>query len=142
MTIALVVHQCLSSGDRRIAHAVADGLSARMPAFALPVAQAPRQLGVETGLLVVGGPDGAAPEQTGLHAWLTELSTTVPGIPAAAWDTRVGTHQAAHREEKLLRLRGFDVIGPAEHFDGELERAHEWGLRLGELVTGRVRAHA
>ena len=130
MTIALVVHPSLPGGDDRIAQAVADGLSARLQAVALPVHRAPRQLGAETGLLVVGGSGDA------LHDWLTELSVTVPCIPAAAWDAR------ASREERLLRLRGFDLVAPAEHLDGGLERARSWGARLGELVSGRVRAYA
>ena len=132
MTIALVVHGCRFGGDRRIATAVADGLSAWMPALAVPVERAPRQLGAETGLLVLGGQD------TDLCEWLTELSTTVPGIPAAAWE---GT-STVPREERLLRLRGFDLVAPVEHFttDAEADRAREWGARLGRLVGSRVHA--
>jgi hypothetical protein len=160
MTIALVIYESLVDDDRRIAEAVAEGLSARMPAFTVPVGRAPRQLGADTGLLVLGGPEAhPAPEDTGLREWLTELSTTVPGIPTAAWDTRmdsprllVAADHAAHSEEKLVRLRGFDLVAPAEHFvvtstagplrDGEEQRARDWGARLGELVSSRERAHA
>jgi hypothetical protein len=153
MAIALVVHETSSGRDRRIAQRVADGLSARMPAYALPAVRAPRRLGMEVGLVVVGGPErDHGSEGDGLHAWLTDLSATGPGIPAAAWHSRtdrLAAGDGGHSEERLLWLRGFDLVAPAEQFpaagepgppeDDELDRARRWGAGLGELVGGRAR---
>ncbi len=175
MTTALVVYESLFGDNRAIAYAVADGLAQHLAVEAMPVGRAPSTLGDEMALLVVGGPNHAfgmpkpatregavrdsgaspAPEDTGLREWLTALTTTCPGIPAAAWDTRmdhprllVKADHAAHSEEKLLRLRGFDLVVPAEHFvvtstsgplaAGEEDRARAWGARLGELAAARV----
>jgi hypothetical protein len=142
MKRALVVYESLFGDARAIAHAIADGLGWRMPADAVPVGQAPHEIGDDVGLLVVGGPthatgmptpstregaidkQGAHPEpgETGLKEWLGEVTTT-PGTAAVAFDTRLGhpkflTHidHASHTEEKLLRAHGFHIAAPAEHF--------------------------
>jgi hypothetical protein len=142
MKSALVVYESLFGDARVIANAIADGLSWRMPAYAIPVGKAPHVVGSDVGLLVVGGPnhatgmptpssrDGAvqqhgahpAPEDTGLREWLIAVTTT-PGTAAAAFDTRLGhprflkhIDHAAHTEEQLLQAHGFRIVAPAEHF--------------------------
>ena len=142
MKSALVVYESLFGDARTIARAVADGLSWRMPAYAIPVGKAPHVIGADVGLLVVGGPNhatgmptpasrqgavdqhGATPDagDTGLKEWLVAVTTT-PGTAAVAFDTRLGhpkflTHldHAARTEEQLLRAHGCRIVAPAEHF--------------------------
>lgn len=179
MTSALVVYESLFGDNRTIARAVADGLSTRLPARAVAVAEAPAAIGDEVGLLVVGGPNHAAgmprpatragavrdhgadvaSPGTGLREWLERLDVAVPGLPAAAWDTRMDhprivavLDHAARTEEKLLRKHSCAIVAPAEHFsvtgaegplaDGEEERARRWGAALAEAVTTRVPARS
>jgi hypothetical protein len=89
----------------------------------------------------------------GLHVWLDHVQ--VPrGLSAAAFDTRVNhpklmitLDHAAKTEEKLLHGLGVTLAAPAEHFFvtdtngplvvGEEDRAHRWGLALGEAVAAR-----
>lgn len=142
MKSALVVFESLFGDARTVAHAVAEGLSGRVPVVVLAAAEAPERLGPEVGLLVVGGPThqfamprpesreearrtfGAQLRCTdaGLREWLTRVHDG-QGRPAAAFDTRM-THprflrlvdHASRQEEALLREHGFDVVAPAEHF--------------------------
>ncbi|MGY1703294.1 flavodoxin family protein [Geodermatophilus sp. SYSU D00697] len=142
LTRALVVYESVFGDARTIAQAIADGLSASLPADAVAAAQAPAELGPDLGLLVVGGPNHAfgmprpstresAVEQygadiadtgTGLHEWLEAVSAPT-GIAAAAFDTRGSGHpvltrmdHASRTEEKLLGRLGAHIVAPAEHF--------------------------
>jgi hypothetical protein len=139
----LVVYESVFGDARTIAQAIADGLSASIPADAVAAAEAPSELGPDVALLVVGGPNHAfgmprpstresAVKQygadipdtgTGLREWLDGVRATGRGIPAAAFDTRGSGHavltkmdHAARTEEKLLDALGADVVAPAEHF--------------------------
>ncbi|MEU2348502.1 hypothetical protein [Modestobacter sp. NPDC049651] len=142
MSRALVVYESLFGDARAIARAIADGLSATVPADVVPAAEAPAEIGPEVALLVVGGPNHAfgmpkpgtrdsavhqhnadVPDTfVGLREWLE--SVRVPaGTRAAAFDTRAGAHpvltrmdHAARTEEKLLDRLGAAVVAPAEHF--------------------------
>jgi flavodoxin len=142
MTRALVVYESVFGDVATIARAIAEGLSARLPADAVPVAAAPQAVDSDVRLLVVGGPTHAfgmprpatreeaieehgaeIPDTSvGLHEWLDAVRLA-PKTNAAAFDTRM-THpklitkldHAAKTEEKLLRGLGATLVTPAEHF--------------------------
>ena len=143
MTRALVVYESVFGDGRTIAHAIADGLSASLPADVVAAAEAPAEIGPDVGLLVVGGPNHAfgmprpstregavkqygadiADTGTGLHEWLESVRIGTSGLPAAAFDTRSSGHpvlakmdHAARTEEKLLTRLGAEVVAPAEHY--------------------------
>ena len=142
MTRALVVYESLFGDGRTIARAIADGLSARMPAAAVAVQDAPTTIGPDVGLLVVGGPNHATglprpatreganrdhgldvDPQAGLREWLERVQVPPQGIPAAAYDTRMDhpklvttLDHASKTEEKLLRHLHCRLVAPAEHF--------------------------
>jgi Flavodoxin len=143
VTRALVVYESVFGDARTIAHAIADGLSAAIPADVVAAAEAPTEIGPDVGLLVVGGPnhafgmprpstrEGAVKQYgaeitdpgTGLHEWLESVRTTSSALPAAAFDTRGSGHplltkmdHAARTEEKLLAKLGAKVVTPAEHY--------------------------
>jgi hypothetical protein len=59
MLRALVVYESVFGDARTIAHAIADGLSAFVPADVVAAADAPAEMGPDVGLLVVGGPNHA-----------------------------------------------------------------------------------
>ena len=142
MVRALVVYESVFGDAATIARAIAEGLSARLPADAVPVAEAPKEVDDGVALLVVGGPThafgmpkqvtregaikdhGAAIADTsvGLHEWLDAVRLP-PGSNAAAFDTRMDhpklitkLDHAAKTEEKLLRGLGATLVAPAEHF--------------------------
>lgn len=143
MTTALVVYESLFGDARAIAEAIARGVSETIPATAVEAAQAPRQIGLETGLLVVGGPNhaltmprpssrqqavkqyaftAAEAERPGLREWLERVEC-VDGVPAAAFDTRMDhpgflrhIDRAARAEERQLRRLGCRQLARAEHF--------------------------
>jgi hypothetical protein len=142
MTRALVVYESVFGDAATIARAIAEGLNARLPADAVPVAEAPKEVDADVRLLVVGGPthafgmprqatrEGAVKEHgaeipdtsVGLHEWLDAVRLA-PKANAVAFDTRM-THpklitkldHAAKTEEKLLRGLGATLLAPAEHF--------------------------
>jgi hypothetical protein len=140
---ALVVYESVFGDGRTIAHAIAEGLSAALPADVVVAAEAPTEIGPEVGLLVIGGPNhafgmprpstrkGAVKQygadipdtEAGLHEWLESVQLRDSAIAAAAFDTRGSDHvtlskldHAARTEEKLLGKRGAHIIAPAEHF--------------------------
>ena len=143
MNRALVVYESVFGDARTIAHAIAEGLSASVPADVVAAAEAPAEIGPDVVLLVVGGPNhafgmprpstrqGAVDQhgadirdvQAGLHEWLETVRVPLTGLPAAAFDTRSSEHpllvkmdHAARTEEKLLGELGARIVAPAEHF--------------------------
>jgi len=142
MTRALVVYESVFGDAATIGRAIADGLSTRLPADAVPVADAPAEVGPDVRLLVVGGPthafgmprpatrQGAVREHgaeisdtsVGLHEWLDTVRLASKAN-AAAFDTRMDhpklitkLDHAARTEEKLLRGLGATLVAPAQHF--------------------------
>ena len=143
MKRALVVYESLFGDARTIAHSVAQGIGAWLPAEAVEARRAPAVVGPDVALLVVGGPNhrtgmpvpssrrqavrdfGAvlADDRFGLREWLGGLRVPHGGILAAAFDTRLDhpgflrhIDHASRVEERLLRRCGLAVLGPAEHF--------------------------
>lgn len=144
MARALVVYESVFGDARAIAHAIADGLSSRLPTDVVDAGEAPADVGPDVDLLVVGGPnhgfsmprpstrEGAVTQygaritdtSRGLHEWLDAVRIgDVAVTRAAAFDTRsdhpkllVKLDHAARTEEKLLRAHGLQILAPAEHF--------------------------
>lgn len=137
---AVVVYESMFGNTRDVARAVADGLATVMDVQVSEVGSAPRRLGHDVGLLVVGAPTHAfslsrpstrddARRQAGgvtvsagigLREWLDELAELPPGLCAAAFDTRVsrprvpgGAARAAH---KRLRRPGVVLVSGPETF--------------------------
>lgn len=174
---ALVVYESLFGNARTVAEAIAEGLARSVRADVMAAADASPEIGADVVLLVVGGPnhafgmprqstresavqqygaDVAAPGR-GLREWLQSVGDVRPGLPAAAFDTRISGHlllvkmdHAAKTEEKLLSTLGAKIVAPAEHFfvadrtgplmEGEQERARRWGQALADQVgVGHVR---
>src|SRR4051794_11977274 len=122
MARALVVYESVFGDARAVAHAVADGLSATIPADVVAAAAAPTEEGPDVALLVVGGPhhplgmprpatrNGAVQQYgaeiadtgAGLHEWL-EAVRLPEGIPAAAFDTRGSGHPVLVRMDRAAR---------------------------------------
>ena len=142
MASAVVVYESLFGDAEKIAHAVAEGLSAHLDVDLVAAKDAPRRLGADVRLLVVGGPNHAmsmprpatregavkqhgaqiADSSTGLHEWL-DRAQVGEGLSGAAFDTRMdhpklitAMDHAARTEEKLLHRLGVTLAAPAEHF--------------------------
>ncbi|MFC4119850.1 flavodoxin family protein [Nonomuraea zeae] len=137
---ALVVYESMYGNTRQIAEAVADGLGTRMRVVVVEVGSAPRLVGGEVGLLVVGGPthafsmsrsstrQSAAQQATGplvsrgdgVREWLAALSTSSAALASAAFDTRIAKPRmpgsAARGVARRLRRLGIRSVAPAESF--------------------------
>ena len=138
MTRALVVYESMFGNTRRIAEAVADGLSTSATVDVVEVG-ASSSLD-EVDLLVVGGPTHAfglsrsstresAADQAvggivstgiGLREWLDALDNRHPTARVAAFDTRMKaallSGSAARRALAKLRRLGFDPAARPESF--------------------------
>ena len=98
---------------------------------------------------------GRRPE-LGLREWIDEVSRHHWPVPFAAFDTRVRHPRvpgsAARAAVRRLRRFGFTPVVPPETFwvagvsgpllDGEVERARDWGARLGARVAASHTAAA
>jgi hypothetical protein len=142
MGSALVVYESVFGDAKKIAEAVANGLSAELDVAVVPAGKAPNEIKDDVDLLVIGGPNhgfsmprestregaikqyGATIEdtRTGLHEWLDTVRLP-QGIRAAAFDTRsdhpkllVKMDHASRTEEKLLKGLGASLLADAEHF--------------------------
>ena len=142
MASAVVVYESVFGDAAQIARAVAEGLSSHLDVDVVAAKEAPRQLGSDVRLLVVGGPNHAmgmprpatregavkgqgaeiADTTTGLHEWL-DAAQAVGHVAGAAFDTRMDhpklvtkLDHASRTEEKLLRKLGATLAVPAEHF--------------------------
>jgi hypothetical protein len=149
---AIVVFESLWGNTERVARAIAEEISPRMPTEVVSSETAPDDVdGYD--LVVVGGPThafsmtrpatrktavetngaAAAPER-GIREWLGQLAPVSRPIPALVFDTRVesprlpGSAAKAARHE--LRSLGFSVSTKAESF-----RVHGYE---GPLVDGEL----
>lgn len=136
---ALVVFESMFGNTQAIANAVADGLASRMSVDTVEVGAAPRVIGDDVGLLVVGGPTHAfgmsrpntrqsAAQQSdrpvvsagiGMREWLAAVHAAA-SVAAVAFDTRVNKPRlpgsAARGAQKRLRRRGFRIAAAAKSF--------------------------
>ena len=170
---ALVVYESMYGNTHAVATGVAAGLHATHEVTLVPVTRATRELVTAADLIVAGGPThmhgmttvasrrmateaASKPDSgltmdpdadgPGLRAWLEAL--TAEGVPAAAFDTRLGgmpvlTGRASRGIARLLARRGFRVLLAPESFlvsgqnallDGEGARACAWGALVGETA--------
>lgn len=156
---ALVVYESMFGNTARIAEEVADGLNGAMTVDLVEVGAAPTSLeGVD--LVAVGcpthafglsrpgtradaerkGAEAAHAAGPGLRDWLEAVGPGRPGLPAAAFDTRIDRPRvpgsAAKGAVRRLRQLGCHVVLPAQSFfvadtagplvSGEEERARRW----------------
>jgi hypothetical protein len=142
MASAVVVYESVFGDAEKIARAIAEGLASHLDVDVVAARDAPRQLGSDVRLLVVGGPNHAfsmprpatreaavkdhgaeiTDTGTGLHEWLDEAQV-VGSLAGAAFDTRMDhpklvtkMDHASKTEEKLLHRLGATLAAPAEHF--------------------------
>jgi flavodoxin len=91
-------------------------------------------------------------EAVGIREWIGRLHRTDHDGPVATFDTRIDKVRrlpgsAAKRASKLARREGFAAAADPESFyvsdtegpllPGELDRARDWGVRLGEGAERR-----
>lgn len=158
---ALVVYESMFGHTEGIAHAVADALSARGACVELvEVHAAPRAIGCDFGLVVVGVPthvvglprQPAVPEASrrtglviakadfGIRKWLGDL-TMCDHQPAATFETTSdrSAGSAARATARRLRDRGAEIMGtasfrvvdaPGPGTAGEADRARAWAAGL------------
>lgn len=172
---ALIVFETMFGNTERIARAIRDGLRQYVPAEAVPVNRAPDVVPGDVRLLVVGGPthafsmsrlstrqeawkqgDVVMPIEVGIREWLAALNPPEGsrGLRVTTFDTRIAKVRrlpgsAARSAAKLLRRKGYRMIGTSESFfvnettgpirDVEIERAQHWGEELGRLLTGSTK---
>jgi flavodoxin len=135
---ALVVYESMFGNTQRVAEAITEGLRIRLATDLVEVNDAPRAIGADVRLLIVGGPTHAfgmsrpktrqdamtqagkdpASAGIGVREWLESLSRA-DDTHAAAFDTHIDKRvpgSAARAAEKRLRKMGFDVAARAESF--------------------------
>jgi flavorubredoxin len=167
---ALVVYESMFGNTEAIAKAVADRLSEAFEVTLSDVREMPPAHDVD--LLVVGAPTHAwglsrpttridattkgttreGATEIGLREYLN-LSPTLPGVAAAAFDTRIDkawAGSAARKAHRELRRLGCRTLLPAKNFavtgttgplvDGEQQRSGRWAAELtAVLLTERRR---
>lgn len=163
---SLVVYESWFGNTRRIAEEIALVLSEAGDVECISVDATPPTL-LHLDLLVVGAPTqvhGLSSSRSrldaidqlrdggdagiGMHGWIDRLPLS-GRARVAVFDTRAHkpellTGSAAHRMARLLRRRGYRLVGDPESFfvggtpgpleEGELERAAEWGKTLANEV--------
>ena len=140
MARALVVFESMFGNTQKVAEAVAEGLSSRIPTNLLEVGAASDVIADDVDLLVVGGPTHAfgmsrprtredaarqagghvVSERTGLREWLASLERRNGNVAAVAFDTRIDKPRvpgsAARGAEKRLRKLGVRIAAPSQSF--------------------------
>ena len=137
----VVVYESMFGNTEEIAKAIAAGLRPSADVIVLEVSDAPRQVGGDVDLLVVGGPTHAfgmtrrstredAGKQAdgqivsrggGIREWLMSLPGGRSGPPVATFDTRIEKVRrlpgsAARGAARLLHRRGYRMIAPPQSF--------------------------
>ena len=160
---ALVIYESMFGNTKRIALAIADGLSQQLAVEAIEVSLAPLAIGDDVDLLVVGGPTHVhgmtsgftrtqAEKQAtsplvsgklGMREWLEESQPTTRSMKAAAFDTRIKgaeilTGSAAHGYEKRLHTAGYSVIREPESFFIATKAPQDDALLPGEIERARA----
>lgn len=135
---ALVVFESMYGNTRQVAEAVADGLRSGMEVEVTEVGSAPRAVGEEVHLLVVGGPTHAfglswprtrqtaaeqanghrVPTGPGLREWLRSV-TVLSGTMSATFDTKARLRlpgSAARGARRRLARLGCAVLDTANFY--------------------------
>jgi hypothetical protein len=134
MKNALIVYESMFGGTRRVAEAIADGLSPSTRCTVTEVGDAPTVVGPDVDLLVIGAPTHAfgmstpdtrheAQSETsqpvisrelGVREWLAALVVLAPHTRTAAFDTRVKQRwvpgSAAHKIARALTHKGLSPV--------------------------------
>ena len=150
---SLVIYTTHFGNTKKVAQAIAAGLSTRGSAQVLSVDELGAELPAETDLVVIGGPTEAHHMTHPMAELFKRLGPdAIRGLAAAAFDTRLRwprwlSGSAGAGIEKELEQAGARVIAPVESFfikgptgtggsssaeleDGELERAQTWAETL------------
>jgi hypothetical protein len=160
---ALVVYESMYGNTRRIAQAIAEGISRHLAVETIEVSVAPMVIESDVELLVVGGPthvhgmtttftraqatkQAQAPivsEGIGLREWLDEVRPIGTSVMACAFDTRIKgaailTGSAAGGFAKKLRAAGFRVLTPGESFFIATKAPQDEALLEGEVEHARA----
>lgn len=138
---ALVVYESMYGNTRKVAQAVAEGISERLAVKTVEVGDAPREIPDDVDLVVVGGPthahgmsrtgtrESAALQFTkplvsdgiGVREWLDAIRPPVRRVHAAAFDTRAripawASGSAASGFAKRLEGSGFRLVEKPRSF--------------------------
>jgi hypothetical protein len=163
---ALIVYESMFGNTEKVARAIADELGNTFDVTVTEANSKPRAYGMD--LLVIGGPThafgmsrpasrdqavqrGAAPAEVagiGVREYL-EASPPLPGMAAAAFDTKIGksflSGAAAPKIQRRLRRLGCRIVRPAQSFlvtdtagplaAGEEEHARTWASAVAAAVA-------
>lgn len=162
---SVVLYTSHFGNTRMIAEAIGSGLRTQGAVRLVAIEDAPARLLAGTDLVLIGGPT----EQHGMTAPLIQFFArlepgSLAGVPAVAFDTRLRwprwlSGSAGASIAHKLRAAGAQLIAPEESFfitgamgtggrdtaeldGGELERAAEWAVSLGESMRARELAAA
>lgn len=160
---ALVVYESMYGNTKRIADAIAGGISRHMTVEAVEVSRAPMAIEADVDLLVVGGPTHVhgmttpftraqavkqatthvVSEGIGVREWLDAVRPTGMSTTAIAFDTRIRgaailTGSAASGFAKRLRASGFRVMAPTESFFIATKAPQDDALLEGELEHAKA----
>jgi flavodoxin len=150
----LVVYGSQFGNTERIARTIGAALEPRHHVQVVGARDARALAGNPVDLLIVGAPTQMFGRRLIVRSFLDGLKRQgFAGVPAAAFDTRMGTpteKNAAASETIATRLEatGCQLIAPAQSFlvagftgplvEGEVERAKAWALDLAERVSTEV----
>ena len=160
---ALVVYESMYGNTKRIAEAIADGISRHMTVEAVEVSLAPTAIEPDVDLLVVGGPTHVhgmttrftraqavkqatrhvVSEDTGVREWLDDIRAIGKSTVARAFDTRfkgaaILTGSAANGFARKLRAVGFRVVTPTASFFIATKAPQDDALLAGEIERARA----
>ncbi len=149
----LVLYESQFGNTRQIAKVIGAELEAHGPVRVMPISDYhPLTLqGVD--MVIVGGPTQVHGMAGEMRKFLDGFESVPKGIPAAAFDTRLGgpailTGSASRGIQRQLKSRGFKVIAEPASFlvktdelkhtvlvPGEADRAAEWAKTLPLLTA-------
>lgn len=158
---AFVVYESMFGNTRRIAEAIADGMSDGADVTTVAVSDAPAEVPDDVGIVVVGGPThvfsmsrettrqeagqrGALSDtSTGIREWLHNLPSCARPTDFAAFDTRVDTMAllpgaASRAAARIGKKLGYHVLDPTSF----LVEGYEGPLVDGEVERARDWGHA
>ena len=154
---AVVLYATRSGNTRRVAEAIAEGLSAAGPVDVHCVDAGPGALPADADLVVLGGPTEGRHVTPQMLEFIAGLpAESVRGRAAAAFDTRVDwprwlsgsaadgiRHELERRSARQpVETESFLVTMKPEIRPDELDRARAWGARLALNLAPRIPATA
>lgn len=152
---ALIVYATRSGNTRRVAEAIADGLASISSVEVRSVDNAPRSIGDEVDLLVVGGPTEGRHVTPPMLEFLERIPDgAIRGRLGVAFDTRldwprflsgsaaddIRRHLERMGARSPVRSESFIVSIEPEIRPDELARAHDWGAALAGLAAAADQA--